>query len=1135
MSAISLKNVWERYRVKFVINKEVHWEEIWALKDINLEIHAGERVCIIGENGSGKTTLLKLIAGMLMCDKGRVEVKGRVSALLDLGSGFHPELTGRENLFLSASLFGLDKQEIEKRYEEIVDFSGIGRFINAQLKTYSQGMFVRLAFAIAIHVEPEILLIDDILAVGDTEYQRKCLKKIFELKESRRTLVLVTHDLNLASQICSRGVFLDKGKVVRDGPVKKVVSTYLERIGSKEGIARIEKGPVTAIFNNGRLFLDYQESPLTKQWGGYSQFSLPDKVLFSNSARWNIVENKEGVLIAEGEYFNTPFKEKWKIFFEGEWLKWEIFLDADEKFMIERGVISLMVSQEYERWLNSLDTGTFPHAFSHETEWEVVSQKRGASFLGLERPGGEQGEPPTSIIFKTEGQQGIETQIKSTGENLKERVLQFYLPKSEYQPGTRRYFSGKIGLFEGGLKRHIEERKREREIERDGIKVKCLGREIEIESGGERYWFHMQGKIGRQSYSGKGQEGAVKKEGETLEIEREWGGIKEKVKIEIKDGGVEYQGELEGAEEVEGVVEAGEEYKRWVTEYERGEMGGRFMWEDAGIEKKSRLWGVEKEGVVIYMEGEGEYKAEIRNSGEGERKRQIVKRERGREGHGRIEIKQGEIERERAEKRKEREEACSIERDGIKVKCLGREIEIESGGERYWFHMQGKIGRQSYSGKGQEGAVKKEGETLEIEREWGGIKEKVKIEIKDGGVEYQGELEGAEEVEGVVEAGEEYKRWVTEYERGEMGGRFMWEDAGIEKKSRLWGVEKEGVVIYMEGEGEYKAEIRNSGEGERKRQIVKRERGREGHGRIEIKQGEIERERAEKRKEREEAFSLSMGRLRVLWRDSHGIEIFFKNRLLTIDRGVYTGLRYGGRDYIFGADTGAECRVEKEGDGLKMIFQWEGTPFIQIWHISIINEETLLWKVFLNISREVLIRNRWYQLVLLNQYSHWFTTYEEGDFTGHTVHLYTNKARMVGLSSKGLPQVAMTSVREDWKGVTDIHRKAFPSEEGLVLDFTELGFSSENHFTPGEYCCFQGQISISEEKRVKPVTLPEKKKRIEAKDLAIELNGDRWKIYYLGRELTMGLGMYTSLLRERVWVDSTRALWYVKELSLIHI
>ena len=194
-------------------------EEFTALGGINLTITQGETVALLGRNGSGKSTLLKLVAGVMTPDVGRVLIRGRVAGLLEVGAGLHPDLTGRENIFLNASILGMTQSQIEERYEDIVAFADIGRFLDLQVRFYSSGMFLRLAFAVAVHTEPDVFLVDEILAVGDEPFQRKCVARIEALREEGRTLVIVSHDLSMVERLCDRGVVLAGGRVVQDGPV----------------------------------------------------------------------------------------------------------------------------------------------------------------------------------------------------------------------------------------------------------------------------------------------------------------------------------------------------------------------------------------------------------------------------------------------------------------------------------------------------------------------------------------------------------------------------------------------------------------------------------------------------------------------------------------------------------------------------------------------------------------------------------------------------------------------------------------------------------------------------------------------------------------------------------------------------
>lgn len=194
-----------------------------ALDDVTFDVHQGETIALLGFNGSGKSTLLKLISGVLRPDGGRVRTRGRVAGLIEVGAGFHPDLTGRENVFLNGAILGMTEKQIEDAYDSIVDFAEIPDFMETEVKFYSSGMFLRLAFAVAVHSDPEVFLIDEILAVGDEPFQHKCLGEIRGLSDQGKTLVIVSHDLDMVSDLCERGVLLEKGVKVADGPSKDVV------------------------------------------------------------------------------------------------------------------------------------------------------------------------------------------------------------------------------------------------------------------------------------------------------------------------------------------------------------------------------------------------------------------------------------------------------------------------------------------------------------------------------------------------------------------------------------------------------------------------------------------------------------------------------------------------------------------------------------------------------------------------------------------------------------------------------------------------------------------------------------------------------------------------------------------------
>jgi ABC-type polysaccharide/polyol phosphate transport system ATPase subunit len=208
--------------------------EFWALRDISFDVRKGETFCIIGENGSGKSTLLQIVAGILRATEGRADVQGRVSALLELGAGFNPEYSGRDNVYLNGAILGLSRREIDRRFRDITDFAEIGPFIDQPVKTYSSGMLVRLAFAVAIHVDPEVLLVDEALAVGDIYFRHRCMRKVHELRSRGVTILFVSHAVADVKAVGDRALWLDKGSLIDIGPTERVVGKYLAAMTEKD-------------------------------------------------------------------------------------------------------------------------------------------------------------------------------------------------------------------------------------------------------------------------------------------------------------------------------------------------------------------------------------------------------------------------------------------------------------------------------------------------------------------------------------------------------------------------------------------------------------------------------------------------------------------------------------------------------------------------------------------------------------------------------------------------------------------------------------------------------------------------------------------------------------------------------------
>ncbi|MGA7750586.1 MAG: ABC transporter ATP-binding protein, partial [Gallionella sp.] len=274
-------------------------EEFWALKDVSFDIQQGDRVGIIGRNGAGKSTLLKILSRITEPTSGRVSIKGRVASLLEVGTGFHPELSGRENIFLNGAILGMSKAEIKKKFDEIVAFAEVEKFLDTPVKRYSSGMYVRLAFAVAAHLEPEILVVDEVLAVGDAQFQKKCIGRMDEVSRHGKTVLFVSHNFPAVQRLCNKGILLESGKVKNQGEVSIILSQYMQTVSLNNEIVKVEVKPGEAKFVSWQL----RNSSPDMVHSCYSrdeciiEFSLVARRIVSEAIVGLAIWNAEGVLV----------------------------------------------------------------------------------------------------------------------------------------------------------------------------------------------------------------------------------------------------------------------------------------------------------------------------------------------------------------------------------------------------------------------------------------------------------------------------------------------------------------------------------------------------------------------------------------------------------------------------------------------------------------------------------------------------------------------------------------------------------------------------------------------------------------------------------------------------------------------
>ena len=387
MSALSVRNVGKRYRLRRetgMLTKELllrllrryQVEGFWALEGISFDVEAGESLGIIGPNGSGKSTLLKIIAGITAATEGEVSVQGRVVSLLELGTGFHPYLTGRENVYLNGAILGIKREQIERDFDKILEFAGIDRFIDIPVKDYSSGMYVRLAFSVAIHSDPDIFLVDEVLAVGDEEFQQRCRAKIRELRDSGKTIVFVSHDLNIVNELCDRVILLQEGKIAQKGSAQSTIDFYLQSIGRQEGMAFLKAGPLELIFNNGRIALFNEGHMLTTGNGGYGSILSRGVWYDSTSANWYVESRTHNELVATGTFTRIPITQTWRIKLETpSVILWDVEMQGEPGAEVHQRHVSLLLSPSYTRWFTEVKETEFPRIDPDDILWMPVFQR----------------------------------------------------------------------------------------------------------------------------------------------------------------------------------------------------------------------------------------------------------------------------------------------------------------------------------------------------------------------------------------------------------------------------------------------------------------------------------------------------------------------------------------------------------------------------------------------------------------------------------------------------------------------------------------------------------------------------------------------------------------------------------------
>ena len=377
-------------------------ETVAALRDISFTVEHGEAIGIIGANGSGKSTLLKLLAGVTIPSTGRVQVLGRVASLLELGAGFHPLLTGRENIYLNARILGVGRAQINRVFDQIVDFSGIVEALDNPVNTYSSGMFVRLGFAVAVHTDPDLFLVDEVLSVGDEEFQRKCRTRIGELREQGKTIVFVSHDLSIVNTLCNRVILLSRGRMVSRGTPRDTIDFYLRQIGRDIGIHTFAQGAVEAIFCHGRISIFHNKSEVSAPNGFRMSLQGMEQWHESVTAEWVVEERGPDFCRARGRMSRLPVILHWDMRIDGDRLIWNVAVECEHDVELKIISTNLFLPPSFTHWHYGEQSGIFPNILPGDLNWTAVVPQdlRCKETAALPREGSSL--PPLLASFETE-------------------------------------------------------------------------------------------------------------------------------------------------------------------------------------------------------------------------------------------------------------------------------------------------------------------------------------------------------------------------------------------------------------------------------------------------------------------------------------------------------------------------------------------------------------------------------------------------------------------------------------------------------------------------------------------------------------------------------------------------------------
>ena len=560
-----------------------------ALRGISLTVEEGESLGIIGRNGSGKSTLLKILAGVTLPTTGEVVVRGRVASLLELGAGFHPMLTGRENVYLNAGLMGVRHKDVDGIIEQIVEFSGIREFIDQPVDTYSSGMYVRIAFAVSVHVNPDVFLVDEVLSVGDEEFQRKCRAKIGELRERGKTIVFVSHDLGTVNALCDRVILLNQGEMISRASPRDTINYYLRQIGHESGIHTMTEGDAEAVFSHGRIALFHEHREVTAASGIQMQLTSMGQIHDSMTADWAITARSESGCTAEGQLPRLPVKLRWTMHVADNHLVCELSMECLQEVDIELISLYCFFPTVFEQWFYGDKQGPFPDIEPGHLQWSTIVPYEAGCEEGALLPSAGSVVPPVQLKFEARNAYMGMSLLNSDFISGSRMVnIHARIPSTELPMAVGRHdlatVSVNLGYTRDTFQGWVQQQRDARTVSSKDIRARMSAGSIELYAGDTlltaSVHLHTQLHIaGMWTMSQALQWGQVRREGNALHstgesprfpFQQHW-------ELEVAEGGgFEFRAYLEATrklviEEYNVSIGLHEGYTHWETEHESGD------------------------------------------------------------------------------------------------------------------------------------------------------------------------------------------------------------------------------------------------------------------------------------------------------------------------------------------------------------------------------------------------------------------------------------------------------------------------------------------------------------------------------------------------------------------------------------